>query len=117
MTNLFSAILLFVFATSSANSCDGDCFSCHPKLLEKLDNEHQPMLLCKECHTKNIGSAECGADCFQCHKVESISRNIPEHIHIDKCRECHLGRLLKENLNFSPFNSKGADLRKLLGDK
>ena len=98
------AIFLSIFI-SSLFSCTGDCFSCHPKLLENIDNNHKPMLLCKNCHLDTGSASQCGADCFQCHTEESISRDILEHRAIDDCRECHLKKILVEEKYFSPFDN------------
>jgi len=93
-------------------SCTGDCFSCHPQLLENIDANHKPMLLCKKCHQKSTGVSQCGADCFECHSEESISRDIVEHKVIDNCRNCHLKKSIFKEKSFSPFGN--SDLRQFL---
>jgi hypothetical protein len=105
-------LLLLTTLTSMLLSCTGDCFSCHPQLLENLDTNHKPMLLCKNCHLDTGSASQCGADCFECHKSESISTDIEEHKVIDNCRECHLKKVFMER-DFSPFTESG-ELRKFL---
>lgn len=105
---LFIFFLIFI---SSLFSCTGDCFSCHPQLLENIDNNHRPMLTCKNCHLDTGDASQCGADCFECHTEESISRDIMEHRVIDSCRDCHLKKIISDQERFSPLNS---DLREFL---
>jgi hypothetical protein len=102
--------LLFLLLLSPLFACNGDCFSCHPQLLENLDSNHKPMLSCKNCHLGG-GVAACGADCFECHKIENISFEIVEHRVIESCRECHMKGLNIFQNRFSPVGN----LRDILG--
>jgi hypothetical protein len=54
------------------------------------------------------------ATVFRAIKLNRFLKNVVEHKTIDDCRECHLGRLLNEDLklNFSPI--KNNDLRNIL---
>ena len=105
--------IFFLIFLPSLFSCTGDCFSCHPQLLENIDEtNHKPMLLCKNCHLDTGSTSQCGADCFECHREESISRDILEHRAIDDCRECHLKKIISDDKLFTPFEK--SDLRNFL---
>jgi hypothetical protein len=104
-------VLLTLLLLSPLLSCTGDCFACHPQLLENIDANHEPMESCKNCHSDGGGTSACGADCFQCHLPESIPLQVEEHRVIDDCRNCHMNRIENPFENFSP---KG-NLRDILG--
>ncbi len=82
------------------SACEGDCLSCHPKLLDKngkMDTNHQILSKCKNCHTKkslskiDMGTDSCGQDCWQCHDIKKVQKTgIEEHKHLDKCIKCHI---------------------------
>jgi hypothetical protein len=101
-------LFLFLFYTSQLFSCDGDCMSCHQKLMKNInsDNNHKIMITCIKCHNNSKSkTAECGADCFACHKVEKIEKaNVREHKNIRKCRDCHMKMKPILNFNFSKKN-------------
>lgn len=88
-----SLFILLVFSLSLW-SCTGDCFSCHPNLLDGLesDNRHLPMKTCINCHSSdNVqGMSACGSDCFSCHSINKIQGSgVKEHKVISNCVECH----------------------------
>jgi hypothetical protein len=90
-------LIVFVFFITFSFSCDGNCVSCHPKLVKNgtLDQHHAILDNCKTCHSKealanvNMG-ASCGKDCWECHSVKKVaSISVPEHLVLPKCIECH----------------------------
>jgi len=75
-------------------ACTGDCLTCHPNLVPKIDTDerHKPMLTCINCHSANPNSmADCGSDCFACHPISKINGlGVKEHEVIQGCRDCHV---------------------------
>jgi hypothetical protein len=105
---MFKLLLSLMFSFNLLFSCDGDCLSCHPKLISNIENDtnHKPMKTCINCHNSvNINKmAECGSDCFACHKISKIENpNIKEHNVIRGCRDCHLK--MKEKFILTPFKN------------
>ena len=87
-------IFLSMLFISSLFACTGDCFTCHPNLLEGIEKDlrHLPMKKCINCHLANPESmSECGPDCFECHSKDKMEEgSVEEHKVIASCRECHM---------------------------
>ncbi|MEY4505018.1 MAG: hypothetical protein RL154_1315 [Pseudomonadota bacterium] len=82
-----------IFIASFAFACEGDCYKCHPSLINSKNKEHAVIAKCVECHKDRIGkqpsNEPCGVDCFSCHPPQKIKTNIAEHKEISNCIFCH----------------------------
>lgn len=113
-------ILVLTVFTISLFACTGDCMTCHPKLVETINEDlrHKPMLTCIKCHSADPNKmADCGADCFACHPMSKINNpNVKEHDVIQKCRDCHVGAKEKLfDISNSFDQSHGETLKDFLG--
>ncbi len=102
-------IIIFLFFTSLAFACSGDCASCHPKLVDEKGNykqaQHKKLILCKSCHSAenmekvDMGDGGCGQDCWECHSLKKVaSSGIAAHNYLSTCEQCHKKNDTKEFL-------------------
>jgi len=88
-------LLTLLLAGASLFACDGNCVSCHPKLVKngKMDKNHKILRTCIQCHTKKENEKNhgaCGQDCWQCHDITKVNKiDIPQHRALPKCIKCH----------------------------
>lgn len=112
-------LITLLILTYTLFACNGDCMSCHPKLMDGIDTDerHKPMLGCIKCHSPNPEKmAQCGNDCFACHSMVKIyEADVDEHDVIQGCRDCHVGQVEKMFDMTKSFNqSKGDSLKDFL---